>query len=156
SQGAGGVTPGGHSGAGGLDRSRRQIVGLARRRGPSRASAQMRHRPGVLAAPPDEPRAAAALHVLRLIPAAVAFLLLVAAPARAAQASQIVSTSSVTNLVLGVNAKGEAMLTYVSRGRTVHVLAWGALNALPSLAPTAGPGEALDLAYDGGYTKYFR
>src|SRR5262249_42881850 len=74
----------------------------------------------------------------------------------AAQASQIVSTSSVTNLVLGVNAKGEAMLTYVSRGRTVHVLAWGALNALPSLAPTAGPGEALDLAYDGGCNKCFR
>jgi hypothetical protein len=81
-------------------------------------------------------------------------LLAVGLAAPASQASQIVSTSSVTHLALGVNAKGEAMLTYDSRGKTVHVLAWGAENAIPSpLAPESG--SAFQLAYDGGYAKEF-
>jgi hypothetical protein len=60
----------------------------------------------------------------------------------------------VSGLVLGVNDKGEAMLTYTSGGRTVHVLAWGAENALAPIQPTPQP--VFQLAYDGGYTKYFR
>ena len=47
-----------------------------------------------------------------------------------ASASQVISTSSVSNLTLGVNAKGQAMVSYVSQGKTVHVLAYGAVNAL--------------------------
>jgi hypothetical protein len=78
-----------------------------------------------------------------------------------ASASQIVSTSTVTNLVLGVNAKGEAMVSYTSRGKTIHVLAWGAVNAAPSppkgatLTANAPQQVAFQLAYDGGYTKYY-
>ena len=79
----------------------------------------------------------------------VAFAVLVST----ASASQVISTSTVTGLKLGVNAKGEAMLTYTSGGKVVHVLAWGAVNAL---APTpTGTQVAFQLAYDGGYQKYY-
>jgi hypothetical protein len=70
-----------------------------------------------------------------------------------AAASQVISTSTVTGLSLQLNAKGEALLTYNSAGKKVHVLAWGAVNALPTK-----PGEkqtAFQLDYSGGYQKYF-
>ena len=71
----------------------------------------------------------------------------------AARASQIVSTSSVSDLTLGVNDKGEAMVSYTSNGKVVHVLAWGAVNAI---APVAGGVQlALNLQYDGGFAKYY-
>jgi len=71
----------------------------------------------------------------------------------AAGASQVISTSSVSNVSLGVNDKGEAMVSYTADGKTVHVLAWGAVNAL---APTpSGTQVAFSLAYDGGYQKYY-
>ena len=71
----------------------------------------------------------------------------------AASASQVISTSSVSNVSLGVNDKGEAMVSYTADGKTVHVLAWGAVNAL---APTpSGTQVAFRLAYDGGYQKYY-
>ena len=74
-----------------------------------------------------------------------------AAVAATANASQIISTTSVTNLTLGVNGQGEAMLSYQVGGKTVHVLAWGALNAV---APTPnGSQVAFELAYDGGFQK---
>lgn len=77
----------------------------------------------------------------------VAVLLAVAVPA--ASASQIVSTSTGTHITLGVNAKGQAMVSYVSGGKQVHVLAYGAVNAI---APVKGKQQvALKLAYDGGY-----
>jgi hypothetical protein len=70
-----------------------------------------------------------------------------------AGASQVISTSSVTGLTLGVNSKGEALLTYKSHGKVVHVLAWGAINAI---APTRGVDQvAFHLDYSGGYDKYF-
>ena len=47
-----------------------------------------------------------------------------------AGASQIISTSTVSGLTLQLNAKGEALLTYTAAGRRVHVLAWGAVNAV--------------------------
>lgn len=75
------------------------------------------------------------------------------AGASTANASQIISTSSVSDVSLGVNAKGEAMLTYTADGKLVHVLAWGAVNAL---APTpTGTQVAFKLAYDGGFQKYY-
>ena len=46
-----------------------------------------------------------------------------------AAASQVISTSTVTGLTLQLNDKGEALLTYTSAGKRVHVLAWGAINA---------------------------
>jgi hypothetical protein len=70
-----------------------------------------------------------------------------------AGASQVISTSTVTGLTLGVNSKGEALLTYKSGGKVVHVLAWGAVNAL---APTPGGKQvAFELDYSGGFDKYY-
>ena len=70
-----------------------------------------------------------------------------------ANASQVISTTSVSNLQLGVNTKGEAMVSYTSGGKVVHVLAYGAVNAS---APAAGGKQlALTLGYDGGYLKNF-
>ncbi|HEY2219382.1 MAG TPA: hypothetical protein VGH35_08575 [Gaiellaceae bacterium] len=70
-----------------------------------------------------------------------------------AAASQVISTSSVTGLELGVNRNGEALLTYTSKGKVVHVLAWGAINAIP---PTSGVEQvALKLDYSGGFDKYY-
>jgi hypothetical protein len=86
-----------------------------------------------------------------------ASIVLAAAGSPAARASQIISTSGVAHVVLGVNDSGEAMVSYVSRGKTVHVLAWGAENAIASQGQQpASPPATLELAYDGGYTKYFR
>ena len=70
-----------------------------------------------------------------------------------AGASQVVSTNTVSGLTLQLNAKGEALLTYTAAGRRVHVLAWGAVNAVPTK-----PGVkqvAFQLDYSGGYQKYF-
>jgi hypothetical protein len=70
-----------------------------------------------------------------------------------ASASQVISTSTVKDLHLGVNSKGEAMLTYTAGGKVIHVLAYGAVNAS---SPHAGSKQlALTLGYDGGYLKYF-
>jgi hypothetical protein len=83
---------------------------------------------------------------------AVAVAALGATPAHA---SQIVSTSGVTDLRFELNAKGEALLTYRSRGKLVRVLAWGAVNANHSTAPGAKQ-VAFRLDYSGGWAKYFR
>ncbi len=71
-----------------------------------------------------------------------------------AGASQVISTSTVSGLTLQLNDKGEALLTYTSAGETVHVLAWGAENAIAT-----EPGHkqvAFQLDYSGGYQKYFK
>ena len=75
-----------------------------------------------------------------------------AAAAQAASASQVVSTSTVAGVRLAVNDKGEALLTYRSGGKVVHLLAWGAENALPP-AP-GGKVAEFDLDYSGGFDKY--
>lgn len=81
----------------------------------------------------------------------VAIVLL--ASAQAADASQVVSTATATQITLGVNAKGEAMLSYTQAGKRIHVLAWGAVNAI---APTTSrPQLKLSLAYDGGFQKEY-
>ena len=87
---------------------------------------------------------------LRFIVAVLAALTLVPA----ASASQVINTSTGTNVTLGVNGKGEAMVTYTSAGKVVHVLAWGAINAIP---PTQSSRQvAFSLAYDGGYEQVFK
>jgi len=80
-------------------------------------------------------------------------LLVAAAFASAAGASQVISTSTVTGLHLEVNSKGEGLLTYRSHGQLVHVLAWGAENAVAPSA--AGKQAAFQLDYSGGYAKHF-
>jgi hypothetical protein len=70
-----------------------------------------------------------------------------------AGASQIISTSTVSGISLQLNAKGEALLSYKAGGKPVHVLVWGAVNAVPTK-----PGAkqvAFQLDYSGGYQKYF-
>lgn len=81
------------------------------------------------------------------------FVVATAVVTSAANASQVVSTSTVTGLKLGVNNKGEAMLTYMSGGKVVHVLAWGAENAIAPIA--SGKQVAFTLQYDGGFKKYY-
>src|SRR5215471_9893911 len=70
-----------------------------------------------------------------------------------AGASQIISTSTVSGISLQLNSRGEALLTYTSAGKTVHVLAWGAENAVAT-KPSAKQ-VAFQLDYSGGYQKYF-
>ena len=77
---------------------------------------------------------------------------LAAVAASQARASQLIDRDA-SDVSLLVNAKGEALLSYVAHGRVRHVLAWGATGALP---PTAGAAQAkLQLDYAGGYGKYF-
>ena len=72
---------------------------------------------------------------------------LAAALAPAASASQLIDRNA-TGVTLQLNSAGEALLTYRVQGRVRHVLAWGALNALP---PRAGVTQTkLRLDYSGG------
>jgi hypothetical protein len=80
-------------------------------------------------------------------------LLAAAVFASQAAASDVISTSTVTGLTLQLNSKGEALLTYNSGGKRVHVLAWGAINATPTKA--GAKSVAFQLDYSGGYQKYF-
>jgi hypothetical protein len=76
-----------------------------------------------------------------------------AAMASAAHASQLIDRNA-SNVVMSVDQKGEAMLTYTVAGKTKHVLAWDAVNAVP---PTRGRTQvAFKLDYSGGYGKYHR
>jgi len=80
--------------------------------------------------------------------AAAATALACAGPAAA---SQLIDRSA-TNVRLGVNGKGEALVTYVADGRQRRVLAWGAVNALPPTASRAQVQFRLD--YAGGWGRY--
>ncbi len=80
-------------------------------------------------------------------------LALTAAIASTANASQVITTHNGTNFSLGVNGKGEAMLTYTEEGRVRHILVSGAINA--NDPTTAKPQVRFDLGYDGGYKAKF-
>jgi hypothetical protein len=83
---------------------------------------------------------------------AAAGLVTAALGAGRAGASQLIDRNA-TNVTLQVNDRGEALLTYTAHGHVRHVLAWGAVNALP---PTEGAQQVrLELDYSGGYGKYF-
>ena len=70
----------------------------------------------------------------------------------AARASELIDRDATTHTQLSVNAKGEALLTYDAHGAVKHVLAWGAVNALP---PTRGRRQTeFKLDYAGGWGKY--
>jgi hypothetical protein len=74
----------------------------------------------------------------------------VAAPV--AGASELIDRDA-TNVKLSVNGKGEALLTYVKGGQPHRVLAWGAINAIPSNADAQQ--VKLQLDYAGGWKKYY-
>lgn len=73
--------------------------------------------------------------------------------ASVASASSIVSTSNETFISLGINAQGQALVTYKDNDGTIHhTLAYGAVNAIP---PKEG-GVQVNFTYDysGGYTLF--
>jgi hypothetical protein len=69
----------------------------------------------------------------------------------AASASQLIDRNA-SGLRLEVDGKGEALLSYRSGGRLRHVLAWGAVNALPPRRD--GRQVRFRLDYSGGWAKY--
>ena len=73
--------------------------------------------------------------------------------APAAGASQLIDRNA-TGVRLEVNRSGTALLTYRVHGTTRHVLAWGAVNAVP---PSRGGRQvAFRLDYSGGWGRYRR
>ena len=84
---------------------------------------------------------------------AVTALALLAASASPAWASQLIARDA-TRVRLEVNQSGTALVSYRSKGRDRHVLAWGAINAAPSEA--GRPQVAFRLDYSGGWGRYRR
>src|SRR5437016_5856367 len=82
-------------------------------------------------------------------------LILVAAAAlvaaATASASKLIDRNA-TNVRLAIDAKGEAMITYTAGGQVKHVLAGGAINALP--AQEGHEQVMFWLDYSGGWGKY--
>ena len=73
------------------------------------------------------PRPGAKLGRLLMI---IALLVALAGSVSTARAGERVDVNA-TGVRLGVNVRGVAMVTYRARNRTFHLLAWGAVNALP-------------------------
>jgi len=71
----------------------------------------------------------------------------------AALASEPFSDRPVSNVLLAVNARGEALVSYARPGGEVrHVLAWGAVDALP---PRRGvPQASFRFDYAGGWGRH--
>src|SRR5689334_14787432 len=68
-----------------------------------------------------------------------------------AGASQLIARNA-SDISLQVNSKGKALVTYRSRGRVTHLIAWGAVNARPRPASASGPRQVkLKLDYSGGW-----
>ena len=84
--------------------------------------------------------------------ALAAVLAVLAASAAPSPASQLLDRG-VRTASLAVNDKGEALITYRNAsGKDRHVLAWGAVNAIP---PAPGKQQVhFDLDYSGGWGKY--
>jgi hypothetical protein len=70
-----------------------------------------------------------------------------------AGASQLIDRNA-TAVRLAVDSAGEALVTYQAHGAAKHVLAWGAVNAVPPAADQ--PQAAFHLDYAGGWGKYHR
>jgi hypothetical protein len=71
--------------------------------------------------------------------------------ASTANASELIDRNA-AGISFGVDAKGEALVSYHAAGKSKHVLVWGALNAI---APTRSrPQLSFKLDYSGGYGKY--
>jgi hypothetical protein len=81
----------------------------------------------------------------------VASLVILAAVAPSASASQLIARNA-RGVQLGVDRSGTALLTYRSKGREHHVLAWGAINAAPS--ESGRRQVAFQLDYSGGWGSH--
>jgi len=77
-------------------------------------------------------------------------LLAVAAPA-SAHASQLIDRNA-TQVRLQVNRTGQALITYRVAGRARHVLAWNAVDAVPS--GSGRPQVVFRMDYSGGWGTY--
>jgi hypothetical protein len=90
------------------------------------------------------------MHIPRALAPLVGVLVLTVgiAPARG---SQLIDRNA-TSVQLVVDAKGEAMINYTAGGKVKHVLAWGAVNAIPP--NQSHPQVAFSLDYSGGYGRY--
>src|SRR5205085_4526582 len=68
-------------------------------------------------------------------------------------ASQALTDVNLRDVSLAVNAKGEALVSYVREsGQPRHVLLWDAVNALPPTIDVAQVGFKRD--YAGGWRRY--
>lgn len=70
-----------------------------------------------------------------------------------AEASQLIARNA-ANIRLAVNSKGMALVTYSVRGRTTHLLAWGAVNARTRPARQGVPQVKFRLDYSGGWGPF--
>src|SRR5439155_11252031 len=82
------------------------------------------------------------------LPILVGSLLALACAAHPAHPSQLIDRNA-TGVQLVVDAKGEAMLNYTAGGKLKHVLAWGAVNAIPPNRTHEQTAFSLD--YSGGW-----
>jgi hypothetical protein len=67
-----------------------------------------------------------------------------------ASASQLIARNA-SNIKLEVNAKGTAMVTYATRGKVSHLLAWGAVNARHRPGSSKIGQLHFQLDYSGGW-----
>jgi hypothetical protein len=79
---------------------------------------------------------------------AIAAVLAAVVATPVADASQLIARNA-KHVRLEVNSAGKALVTYRSKGKAHHVLAWGAVNAQPSEA--SRPQVAFDVDYSGGW-----
>src|SRR5712691_4973033 len=92
-------------------------------------------------------------NILRLVRTLAVVAAAAAVLPGSALASQLIDRDA-TGVKLQVNKNGQALLTYRARGKTWHVLAWGAVNGL---APTQSrPQVELKLDYAGGWGTYHK
>src|SRR5436190_9862943 len=82
--------------------------------------------------------------------AVIAALLVLAVPARATASDRLDVNAS--RVRLAVNRQGLAMVTYRAKGRTVHAIVWGALNALPP--SQAVPQVRFQIDWTGGWADF--
>jgi hypothetical protein len=87
------------------------------------------------------------------IPAFAATLLAALVLVPAASASQLIARNT-SGVHLEVNNDGQALITYTSKGAPHRVLAWGAVNARPSLSGL--PQVAFNVDYSGGWGTFRR
>lgn len=82
----------------------------------------------------------------------VLFLAAVCLAVSPASASELIDRDA-RNIVLQVNERGEALVSYVSHGKERYVLVWGAMNAI---APTRSSRQVeFEKDYSGGWQKYY-
>lgn len=81
----------------------------------------------------------------------IALALVMSAPAHASE----ILARNVAKPTIKVNRKGQALISYRSRGRQWNVLAWGAVDALHSTRENLRRGQVeFKLDYSGGWKTY--